>query len=460
MIDDFQTNSSRAKPFSLIEALTEFVSQIRFEDLPPEVIEAGKKCFVDWLGVALGGMKEPAVQILINLVQEVGGKEQASVLGYGMKADVLNAALINGTMAHVLDYDDAHGESRSHPSAPLIAALLAISEYKRLSGVELLTAHIAGYEVSTRIGLALGKGYYESGWHATSILGRFGSAAGVGKLLKLDRRQLARAIGLGATQAGGLRSVFGTMGKPFHVGKAAMDGMLSVLLASKGFEVPADILEGKINFLGLFHGGGDIHRLTQGLGQDYQILKNSFKPYAACLLIHPAIDGLICLKARHQVAWDSIEQIDLGVNPLCFAITNRTDPGNALERKFSLPFCAALAVLEGRAGESQFKEKKVHDGRVREIMSRIRAFPEGSLSETEANVVIKTRGGGQLNQRVVAPKGDRRNPLSFEEIVEKFQDITQELLTGAQRDQLLDAVKNLERIEDASKLIALCRVNQ
>lgn len=177
------------------------------------------------------------MNILIELVEEMGGRKQASILGHGIKTNVLNAALVNGTMSHVLDYDDAHSGTRSHPSAPLIPALLSVCEYKGGSGDELVTAFITGFEVSTRIGLALGNAYYDSGWHATSILGRFGAAAGVGKLLNLDAKQLANAFALAGTQAGGLRRVFGTMGKPFHAGKAAMDGMLSALL-SQGFYSP------------------------------------------------------------------------------------------------------------------------------------------------------------------------------------------------------------------------------
>ena len=266
---------------NLTEKLSRFVVQFRIEDIPEEVIEASKKCFLDWVGVAIGGMKDHSVKIVVNLLKEMGGKKQASVLGYGFKTTLLNAALINGMMSHVLDYDDAHSGSRSHPSSPLIPALLSISEYRKLTGRDLVTAFVLGFEVGTRIGLALGKTYYERGWHATSILGRFGSAVGVGKLLRLNPKQLACAMGLAATQTGGLRRVFGTMGKPFHAGKASMDGMLSALLASRGFHAPEDILDGKSNFLEMFSEGYDPNPITQGLGKDYEVLKDSFKPYAA-----------------------------------------------------------------------------------------------------------------------------------------------------------------------------------
>jgi 2-methylcitrate dehydratase PrpD len=445
---------------NLTETLSKFVVQLQMEDFPEEVIETSKKCFLDWIGVTIGGMKDPSVGILVDLITEMGGRKQATVLGYGIKTSILNAALINGIMSHVLDYDDAHSESRSHPSSPLIPALLSMAEYKKTRGRDLITAFVVGFEVGTRIGLALGKTYYEMGWHATSILGRFGSAAGVGKLLQLNEKQLARAIGLAATQAGGLRRVFGTMGKPFHAGKASMDGMLSALLASRGFSAPEDILDGKSNFLEIFSGGYDPNRITQGLGREYQVLKDSFKPYAACLLIHPAIDGLIWMREQGGFELDSVDQIDLEVSPLCMTVTDNPDPKNGLDGKFSIYFCAALALAEGKVQESQFTREKLKDHRIRDFMRKTKALGVDSLKETEAHVVVKLKNKAQLNKRVLAPKGDPRNPMSFDEIADKFRDLTEDLLSDRQMDQLLHLVQNLERIEDPSTLLKLCCVKK
>jgi len=450
---------SREK-LTLTEKLSNFIIQTRFEDFPEEVIETGKTCFLDWIGVALGGMKDPSIKILVDHVQETGGKKQASILGYGRKVDILNAALINGTMSHVLDYDDAHSESRSHCSAPLLPALLSISEYKKLKGADFMTAYIVGFEVSTRMGLALGRRYYEEGWHATPIVGRFGSAAGVGKLLKLNPGQLACAIGLAATQAGGLRSVFGTMGKPFHVGKAAMDGMLSALLALRGFQVPEEMLEGNSNFLEIFNGRDEVHRATQGLGREYQILKNSLKPYAACLLIHPAIDGLICLKEKYHIESDSVQQVDLEVSPLCLTVTNRANPSNGLEGKFSLPFCAALALVEGQVHERQFTQKKIYDHRIRGVVEKIKVSSRDVTGETEAEVTLQLKNGAHYHQKIFTPKGDPRNPMSFDEVVEKVRDLSRDVLPGDRLDTLIRLVRGLEGVKDISELLKSCCVKK
>jgi 2-methylcitrate dehydratase PrpD len=405
-------------------------------------------------------MKDRSVGIMVKLMKEMGGKKQASVLGYGFKTTILNVALINGMMSHVLDYDDAHSESRSHPSAPLMPSLLSISEYQKLMGRDLMTAFILGVEVGTRIGLTLGKSYYEQGWHATSILGRFGSAVGVGKLLKLNEKQLACAIGLAATQAGGLRRVFGTMTKPFHAGKASMDGMLSALLASRGFSAPQNILDGKSNFLEIFSGGYNPNPITQGLGREYQVLKNSFKPYAACLLIHPAIEGMIWMREQAGFELDSVDQIDLEVSPLCMTVTDHSDPKNGLEGKFSIYFCAALALLEGKIQEGQFTQKKIYHQRIRDLMKKIRASDNDSLKETEANVVIQFKNGARLSKRIFVPKGDPENPMSYDEISYKFRSLTQDLLSDRQVEQITHIVQNLERIEEFSTLLKLCRVKK
>jgi 2-methylcitrate dehydratase PrpD len=390
----------------------------------------------------------------------MGGRRQASIICYGVKTNVFNAALVNGTASHVMDYDDAHVGSRSHPSAPLVPALLAISEYKKMSGSEFITAFVLGFEVSTRIGLALGKSYYNLGWHATSVLGRFGAAAGVGKLLKLNTKQLAIAFGLAATNAGGLRRVFGTMGKSLHAGKAAMDGMLSALLSQEGFTAPGDILDGESNFLEVFSREYDSDQLIQGLGNHYQILKNSFKLYPACLFIHPVIDGLIWMREKYEIDPDFVERIELEVTPPCLTVTNKTDPTDGLEGKFSIYFCAALAIEKGEVKESQFTLKMVNDDRIRNLMKKIALTGIESLEETEANVRVQLKNGNQYSHHVTAPKGDPQNPLSFDEIERKFKDLTRPILLERRMNQIINLVQDLPNLEDLSKLIRLCCVNR
>ena len=208
------------------ERIAEYAVKMSYRSFPKEVIHQGKRCFLDLIGTTLGGAKQPLGRILVKTAKEFGGKPQATVIGYGLKTSILNAALINGATAHALDFDDTHIPSIIHPSAPVIPAVLAIAEWKGLSGKAALEAFILGFEVETRIGLGMGKKHYDRGWHNTSTCGRFGAVAAAGKLLGLSVEQMKMALGMAGTQASGLRLVFGTMTKPFHPGKSAFDGLL------------------------------------------------------------------------------------------------------------------------------------------------------------------------------------------------------------------------------------------
>lgn len=439
------------------ETLSHFIANSTMQDFPEEVVDASKKCLLDWIGVTLGGMKDPSVRLLVHFIEEMGGRRQASILGYGTKTNLLYAALANGMMSHVLDFDDAHSGVRTHPSAPLIPALLSIAEYRGLSGSDLITAFVVGFEITIRVGFALGREYYDAGWHATSVLGRFGAAAGVGRLLNLNVRQLCNAFGLAATQAGGVRDVFGTMAKPFHAGKAAMDGALSALLAQRGFRAPEDILSQNSGFPALFSSEYNPNRLTIDLGKSYHILGDSFKPYAACLLAHPVIDGMVILKEECDIDNNMVEKIDLEVSPMAMKVAGSMKPKDGMEGKFSLHFVAALALIYGGAGNSLFTDETVRDPGIKRLMRKVKASSKASLGETEARVTITMKDGTRYARRISTPKGDPGNPLTFEEIVGKFRDLTAEVLSAEGASHIIETVRNLDKLKTSAKLVKLCR---
>lgn len=436
--------------------LSDFVVRSKMEGFPDAVIEMGKKCLLDWIGVALGGAREVSARIVLDLVREAGGEKQATLLATGMKTSLVNAALVNGTMAHALDYDDANSVVRAHVSAPLIAALLPVAEYKGLGGCDFITALVTGYEVSTRVGSALGKKYYEAGWHATAILGRLGTAAGVGRLMDLGSDRLAAAMGIAATQAAGLRDVFGTMTKPFHAGKAAADGILAVLLAKKGFTAPTDILDEGSGFSRVFSPEYRCEFLTENLGRTYGILNNNFKPYAACLLVHPAVDGLISLKKKHLFEAEEVERVRIEVAPFNLKVAGNDRPKSGLEGKFSLHFSAALALLFGHGRNSLFTDIMITDPAVRNQIEKIAASSNPALEETEAQITVMLKNGRVHETRVDSPKGDPRNPLSFEEIEEKFADLASTVLPGGRIEKIIGLVRRLEELKDMSTLVSLC----
>lgn len=436
--------------------LSEYIVRTKLDDFSEKVVDATKRVLLDWIGCALGAADASSVEVMASFLSETGGSRQASILGSGRKTSVLNAALINGMMSHVLDFDDANSLVRTHPSAPLVPAVLAVAEKNRCPGRDLIAPLVVGYEVTIRIGLALGRQYYDAGWHATSVLGRFGAAAGVGKLLGLDANQMCRALSLSATQAGGLRDVFGTMAKPFHAGKAAMDGILSATLAQRGFSAPMDILDEVSGFARVFSGEYDPAKITDGLGENHQILSTSFKPYAACLLVHPVIDALIRIKSEHRLDASTIMGIHLEVAPLNMKVAGNLDPRDGTEAKFSIPFGAALALLHGRANEGDFKGSVLQDPEIRALMKTIQVSVAPSLSETETNTRVVLKDGRTLEKHVSIPKGDPLNPLTFEELETKFRSLAEPVIGMVKAKKIVDMIHHLDRLNALARLIQLC----
>ncbi len=263
----------------LTRKLAEFVHDTEYDDIPDEVLEKGKECFLDWQGVALAGTTDPITEIITAYVKEAGGREEASVIGTNIKTNRANAALANGVIGHALDFDDYHDETVIHASAACLPAILAVAENQCLSGKEVLTAMLLGIDVCIRIGLGLGDYHYQRGWHTTATVGIFGASAGVAKLLKLDVDQIVNAFGISGTLASGLRQVFGTMTKPFHAGKVSMEGVIAGLLAQKGFTSSKEIIEGELGLLEVFTDAPHEDLVLKDIGSMYYAPHLSIKPY-------------------------------------------------------------------------------------------------------------------------------------------------------------------------------------
>jgi 2-methylcitrate dehydratase PrpD len=262
--------------------LSHFVHDTNFHDIPPDAIVKGKHSILDWLGSALAGIDDEVSRVIIDYVKESGGKRQATVIGTDIKTDIEHAALANGVISHALDFDDYHNKTVIHAAAACLPAIIAIAEERGLGGADILTAYVLAIDISIRLGLGLTSAHYERGWHSTSTAGRFGATAGAAKLLKLDTDAIINAFGICGTQASGIRKVFGTMSKPFNAGKAAMDGVISAVLAEKGLNSPHDSIEGKLGIFEVFTDESDPDAVLHGLGSKYYISDLSFKPYPSC----------------------------------------------------------------------------------------------------------------------------------------------------------------------------------
>lgn len=434
-----------------------YVCNTSYNELSKEVVEQAKRCIIDWFGVAIGGSREAVTKILIDYVEMIGGNPQATIIGSGLKTNVINAALVNGAMSHVLDYDDTHEASLVHPSSPLVPSILAVAELKKATGKDLITAYVLGYNVEVNIGAAIQPYTINNGWHPTSVFGRLGAAAGVGKIMKLQEKEIAHALGIAATQSAGLRKVFGSMCKPFHPGKAAADGILSCLLANNGFTSSDYIFEGDIGFLGIFSAK---HLSSKTLKIDFnltfEINNNCFKPYAACLLTHPIIEAGCMIRKKINNKTNNIKNIICQVSPLAMNAAGIVSPKTGLEGKFSLYYCIALSLLKGNANQSQFTDDQVNSAQVKYIMNKVDIKSNPNLGITEAYVDVLINDGTVYEQKVNKPKGYPDNPMTDKEIKHKFTDLAAPYMGTDKANLLLRTLEKLEKIKDVSKIMEIC----
>lgn len=438
--------------------MAEFVEQVVFDRLPPEVVQAGKRCLLDYLGVALGACSQESIQILASTAEELGGRPQASILGSGARTSVLHAAMVNGAMSHVLDYDDSHIETSIHPTGPVMSAALALAEWRRLAGKQLLAAHAAGVELELRLGRAVRPAHYEAGWHMSGTMGTFGAAMAAGHLLRLEVDELCHALGMAGSQASGIREMFGSMTKCLHVGKAASNGLLAALLAARGFTASTEVLEGRRGFCAVLAAGQcDFSRATSGLGSDYLLLSNGFKLYPCGVVTHPIIDGVRRLRERYGLRAEDVAEMELQVCPVVLDVTGKRAPGTGLEGKFSVYFCAAIALIDGSARQSQFSDEKVKRPDVVALMERVRAVARPEIPKSQAIVTIRTSDGRQLVEKVEAATGMPGNPVPDDELVGKFLDMAVPVVGRSKAERLVDEIWHLERVEDVSGLVALAR---
>jgi len=268
---------------SLGRELSAYISGTSYSDIPQDVMEMGKRCFLDWLGVTLAGSKSELGPVVNDYLDICGKDGPATLMGSNQTCDLVNAAFANGIFSHALDFDDYHMSTVLHTTPPTLPAVLAAAEFSGATGKDLLTAVVLALDTTLRLGKGVKRVHYNRGWHITSTVGRFGAVAGVSKLLGLDPDTIVHAMGIAATAAGGLRNVFGTMSKSFHAGKAAMDGMMACLLASKGFDSSSDIFDGRHGFFDLFTEDPDRDAITEQLGESFLLSEICFKTYPAPL---------------------------------------------------------------------------------------------------------------------------------------------------------------------------------
>jgi 2-methylcitrate dehydratase PrpD len=434
--------------------LAEFLITTGYADLPEPAISEAKVSFLDWLAVTLGTAGDPTCDGLSDVVRLVGGEPQATVLCRHYKTSILNAALLNGMASHVLDYDDTSIEFQGHPSVTLFPGLLALSEWKGNNGREFLTAYVLGFEIGCRVALGATFYHYAAGWHPTSTIGHFSAAAGIGKLLGLTTEQTIHAFGTAGTQAAGLKIMFGTHCKPFHAGKACFDGMLSALVAERGFISVNNILESEKGFWSVYASQHQDEKSIEGMGQNWYILKNMHKFHASCYETHASIEAALAMKKEYNIDASIIDQITVKVSPGALYIAAQKNPVTGLEAKFCISHTVANALLTMDTGIGAFTDEKAKDAKIVSLRDKIEVSPNDQLGIFEAEVTIRA-GGKDYNRRFNLQTATHPFEELKEKIIVKFISLTKDIFTKSKIEEIIGRIENLENEKNMASFVAL-----
>jgi len=369
------------------------------------------------------------------------------------RVDPLLASLVNGISSHVYDYDDTTPGNYSHPSSPVASALFAYASANRVSGRDFVHAFILGFEAESRIGNAVYPAHYDAGWHITGTAGVFGAATAVGRLLGLSTQQMIWAIGLAATQAAGLREMFGSMGKAFHPGRSAQNGYVAAMLAREGFTSGEHSLEGPRGFAAVHASACDLSKITRGLGDDWDLRVNTYKPFPCGIVNHPTIDGCIQVHDEHHAAADQIAAVRLRVAPLVLDLCNQQNITKGLQGKFSVYHGAAVGLVRGKAGIQEYTDEAVNEPDIKHVRERATATGDPSLSEDQAYIEVELADGRKLTKFVEASLGNLKRPLSDRQLDAKFRDQGVLALPSSHVDAVIDLCWKIDQLTDVGDLV-------
>ena len=437
--------------------LAEFVARHPSGRFSASVEREAHRTFYNWLGCAIGAARHAAADAAVAAVQMLEPAPQATVLGRAEKVDMASAALVNGITSHTFDFDDTHLKTIIHPAGPVAAAVLALAERNGGAGRDVIDALVLGIDVACRIGNVMYPDHYDRGWHITGSTGMLGAAAGCARLLRLDERQTAMALGIAASQPIGVREQFGSMTKSFHVGGAARAGLMSALMAGHGYTSSARALEAPRGLAQTFSAKCDWREITDQLGERFEISFNTYKPFACGIVIHPAIDGCVQLAREHGLRAEDIEHVDLLVHSLVLELTGKKTPRNGLEAKFSVYHACAAGILFGQAGEAEFSDDIVVRKDVMALRDCVRARVDDAIAEAGADVVVTCKDGRKLHLRVEHAIGSLQRPMTDADLARKFHGLVDPVLGSARADRLIEQCASLAGAMDVRELTAAAR---
>lgn len=462
--DDIESSSKVA----ITAKLAEFVVNTGYEDIPSEVLRLAKNSFLDTLGIALGGMLERAPQLLVRYVTEQGGTPSATLLAQGLMTNAPNAALVNGTAADIAGWSDISVIQMTHPSVSICPAVWALGEQTKASGKQALLAHIVGIEVANKIGAGIKPGFQLKGWHPLAILNTFGAAAAAAKLLNLDINQTSNAFGIAGAEASGIRAAMGTMSKAYGAGRSARDGIVCAQLASMGYTGPTNVLEARDGFLQTFGDGASGDGILEHLGNPFEFAFPgiTLKKFPACTRSHNGIQAILNLREKYGLSADNVDSIECLVTPAVVDYLKFPSPKSKFESKYSMEFCVATALKDGRVVISSFSDEKVIDPGLVSLMQRVKMSVWQDYARYGYNpphapygclIKIKLKDGCEVSEQVDKGPWEPETPPTWDDLIEKYRSSSELVLSKDRSDQSIGIVESLEQCDDISELMGLVR---
>ena len=458
---------------NMTEKFANFCEELKYEDLPHDVIKRTKLLILDTVGIIIRARHDAeSTSSLVSAIERLEmSNGSCQVFSDNKSYSPSAAALLNGTLAHSLDFDDTHAEASLHSSAPILAAALAAAEMNKSSGQQLITACVVGYEIQIRLGLAGGSSaHYKKGFHPSATCGIFGAAAAAGYLMGLNKDQYISAFGIALSQSAGSMQFLtdGAWTKRSHVGQAAQNGLSCAIMAAEGFKGPSKAFEGKWGYFHSYASGGDMEKAIDGLGKKFETLNLGVKPYPSCRYSHAAIDGIIELKNELGFSTAELDDIDIGLsetalNIIGYPLSDKQNPKSVVDGQFSMPFCAAVTVKSGGLKWDDYKNY-LNDSDTLSLCNKIKVSPDKDAEEccpeymsAKVKVVVK---GKKYEKFVKIPKGEPENFMEDSEFISKFRSLTEPYLSNEKIDKLTGLMLKLDQSNNINSIFEFSQIDR
>ena len=433
--------------------LGQMAANLKATNLSSAAIRWAKHCILDWIAVTVAGSHEDLTKKIIAVAEVEKSFGKARVIGHNVGLTASQATLVNGAASHALDYDDVNERMNGHPTVPVVPALMALADEIDFTGMDFITAFVAGYEVETLLAEMSGFDHYDKGWHGTATYGTFGAAAASARLLNLSVDETVTALGIASTQAAGLKSMFGTMCKPLHAGKAAANGLFSARLAQQGFTSRSDAIECAQGFAATQAESFEARPVRPISDQSFAVEENLFKYHAACYLTHAGIDALKKLKEDHNLKVDQVERIEQFVPNTHFSVCNIAEPETGLEVKFSMRHTAAMTLADVDTGSlHSYSDDIAKRPDLIKLRDRVTIIDKPFNSRMQSEVVVHLKDKGAVHQFSDAGVPESNLDKQETKLIRKFNSLVTPIFGEETSQSILDKCLKLETLENVADL--------